>query len=522
MSGDRPRPEPKHPLDYLFYPRSVAVVGNLSRPGSAGRLYYLGPLLELGYQGRVYAVDTKGQEVAGARTYRSVKEIPGPVDLVIGCLPAKRTPDLVAECRDAGVKVVQIFSAGFAEMGEPEGKELQRQLKDVIRSDRPRVVGPNCMGVYCPESRISFCADYPRDPGPIGLICQSGGIAGCIVRAATDRGLRFSKVVSFGNAVDVDECDLLEYLAHDPETRIIAAYLEGTRNGTRFMDALRTAASAKPVVILKGGVTNGGSRATASHTGALAGSDAVWDGIFRQTGAIRIHSIEEMVDVLVALWRMKPPRGTNTCLAGSGGGPSVLSTDECEREGLRMVPMPEEVRKRVAGILLATGFPLAGNMVGNPIDATGLGGPVVSATGDASEILHYPWETVFKRGDTGWGDLTAALHKWPGLNLVIFHCPIDNLPLPITEAMIAVQISRIAAAVQLCRLPAAMVVHFAANESSRRLSYRSRQECDARGIPLFTSVGSAALAIRRLMQFNRTYPGILAEVRICHCDGLLI
>ncbi len=262
-------------LHCLFYPRSVAVVGNLSRPDSAGRLYYLGPLLELGYRGRVYAVDTKGKEVPGVPTYRSVKEIPGPVDLVMSCLPAKRTPALIVECRDAGVKVVQIFSAGFGEMDEPEARQAEQELRAAIRAGGPRVVGPNCMGVYCPESRVSFCADYPRSPGPVGLICQSGGITGCTIRAAADRGLGFSKVVSFGNAADVDECELLEYLTQDPETRIIAAYLEGTKNGTRLVEALRTAASTKPVVVLKGGVTNGGSRATASHTGALAGSDAV-------------------------------------------------------------------------------------------------------------------------------------------------------------------------------------------------------------------------------------------------------
>ncbi len=226
-----------------------------------------------------------------------------------------------------------------------------------------------------------------------------------------------------------------------------------------------------------------------------------------------------MVDMLVALWRMKLPSGTNTCLVGSGGGPSVLATDDCEREGLIAVPMPEEVKKRVLSVLLATGFPLAGNMVGNPIDATGLGGPMVSATGDASEILRLPWETEVKKGDSGWGDLTAALDKWPGLNLVIFHCPVDNLPMRITEAMVAVQISRLAAAVQLCRLPAAMVVHLTTSERSRSLSCRARQECDARGIPLFNSVGSAALAIRRLIEFDRDHPGVLAQVRKRHNRG---
>ncbi len=255
-SSEKSRDERSQSLDYLFYPRSVAVVGALSHPEKWYiRQYYIAPLLELGFKGNIYAVDTKGKDVPGAVTCRSIREIPAPLDLVVGCIPAKRTPDLVAECREAGVKVVQIFSAGFAETGEREGIEAQEQLKGMIGETGPRIVGPNCMGAYCPESGISFCTDYPKEPGPVGLICQSGGITGCTVRAVAERGLRFSKVVSFGNAVDVDECDLLEYLAHDPQTKVIAAYLEGTKDGARFVQVLKAAASIKPVVMLKGGAS---------------------------------------------------------------------------------------------------------------------------------------------------------------------------------------------------------------------------------------------------------------------------
>ncbi len=362
-SHREPAHEKAHNLDRLFHPGSVAVVGALSDAEKWYiRQYYIAPLLELGYKGRIYAVDSRGKDVPGAVSCRSVREIPGPVDLVVGCLSARRTPGLVAECREAGVRFVQIFSAGFAETGEPEGIEAQRRLKAAMGADGPRIVGPNCMGVYCPGSGLSFCADYPREPGPIALICQSGGITGCTVRAVAERGLRFSKVASFGNAVDVDECDLLAYLAHDPQTKVIAAYIEGTKDGARFAEVLRAAAAAKPVVILKGGATDAGVRAAGSHTGALAGSDAVWDGLFRDAGVIRTNSVEETADMLVALLRMRPPRGTSTCLVGNGGGPTVLSTDECERAGFRIAPMPEEIRQRLLRFV-----PAAGTMVRNPL-----------------------------------------------------------------------------------------------------------------------------------------------------------
>jgi hypothetical protein len=312
--------------------------------------------------------------------------------------------------------------------------------------------------------------------------------------------------------VDVDECDLLEYLAQDPQTKIIAAYIEGTRNGPRFVSALKAAAMMKPVVMLKGGASDAGARATVSHTGALAGSDAVWDGLLRQSGVIRTFSIEETADMLVALLRMKPPTGTSTFLVGNGGGPTVLSTDECEKAGLRIAPMPDHIRQRLLQFV-----PVAGTMVRNPFDANGLNAIVVqervSASVDALEVLRYPWETVIRKGDHGWGDLTAMLDDWPGLDLALFQCPVDNNPMPITEAMIAAQIGPVMAAAEHCGLPAAIVIHFTTNETSRRLSYNAQQVCHEKGIPLFTSVRRAALATLRLMEYDRTHPGVLARTQ---------
>ncbi len=231
------------------------------------------------------------------------------MDHVIVSIPAKYTPALMEECLAKGVKVVHVFSSGYAETGEPDRIELQNQLVEIARQGNMRIIGPNCLGLYYPKGKIGLSPDFPMEAGSIGYLCQSGGNVDFTVRSATARGLRFSKVVSYGNASDINECDLLDYFAWDPETKVIAAYIEGISDGRRFDAALKKAAAVKPVVVFKGGYTAGGLRAAASHTGSLAGADAVWSGILKQAGAIRVYSVEEMVDMLMALLRMTPPEG---------------------------------------------------------------------------------------------------------------------------------------------------------------------------------------------------------------------
>ena len=450
--------------------------------------------------------------MAEVPVYRSLADIPGPVDHVICCVAAKRTPQLITECRDHGVKSVQIFSAGFAETGEPEGIETQRRLVEIAQSSGLRIIGPNCMGLYCPESGLSFCSSFPLDAGPVGLMCQSGGNTTYIIRVAAERGLRFSKGISYGNACDVDEGDLLEYLANDPKTKVIAAYIEGTKNGTRLLERLTAATSAKPVVIFKGGYTEAGRRATASHTGALAGSDVVWDGLLKQAGAVRVYSVEEMVDMLVALLRLKPPLGLNTCVAGNGGGASVFATDECEQAGLKLLHIPVEIRNRLRAFI-----PLAGSMLRNPIDTNGLNAIAVrkEVVGDgvAVGLEDNPWDTIVRQGDRGWGDLMAALEDWPGLDLAMFHYAIDLNPLDITEAMILAGAGPMIAGARRCRLPTAVVLHFIAGESSLRALLKTQRMCLESGLPLFLSMKGAARAIRRLIDFNKAHPGMLDKVQ---------
>ncbi|MEE8174054.1 MAG: CoA-binding protein, partial [Dehalococcoidia bacterium] len=285
-------------LEYIFHPRSIAVVGASTQPSGSAANIFIEPLLILDYPGAIYPINPKGGELLGLKIYPTLADVPGPVDLATICVPAPLVPQVMADCAHKGVKLAQIFTAGFSESGEA-GERLEAEIAAIARRGGVRVIGPNCMGIYCPGTGLSFNPYFPRDSGAVGFLSQSGANINDVVEPGVHRGLHFSKVVSYGNACDLNECDFLEYLAGDPETQIIAMYIEGTRDGQRFIKALSQATRAKPVIILKGGRTRGGSRATLSHTGSLAGDDAVWDALCRQMGVIQAYNVEELIDVLV-------------------------------------------------------------------------------------------------------------------------------------------------------------------------------------------------------------------------------
>jgi len=350
-------------LEFLFHPRSIALAGiSISDPEHWTRTFF-DSLMEFQFAGPIYPVNPKGGEIGGLKVYPSLEDIPDTVDYVIGTVPNRVAPKLVEECARKGVKAVHFCTAGFSETGEEEGKRLELELARVSRNMGIKIIGPNCMGIYCPESRLSFDVDFPKESGPVGVISQSGGNALAIVKQAMCRGVRFSKLISYGNACDVGESDLLEYLTADPNTRIIALYIEGVRDGKRFLRALEEAAREKVVILLKGGVTEGGARGAAGHTGSLAGSEVTWDSLCKQLGVVRVYSLEEWADALVTFLFMRPPRGRNVALIGAGGGASVLIADEFEKRGLRVPELPEEIRNRIGEFT-----PAAGNILRNPVD----------------------------------------------------------------------------------------------------------------------------------------------------------
>jgi acyl-CoA synthetase (NDP forming) len=481
-------------LEYVFSPRSMAVVGLSPDPhGTWLNQVYLEAPLNAGFKGPVYPVNLKGGYIGKLHVYTSLRDVPGPVDYVVSCVPAWQTPELLEDCRASGVKVVQLYTAGFSETGQGEGIELQKQLVEMARRGRLRLIGPNCMGVYCPSSGMSFSLDFPREPGNIGLLCQSGGNAIYLIRSGAARGLRFSKGISYGNACDLNECDILEYLADDPETKVIAAYLEGTTDGRRLADVLAEAASTKPVVIYKGGYTEAGSRAAASHTGAMAGSQAIWDGVIRQAGAIRVNSVEDMADMLMALLRMKPPRGLNTCVVGVGGGASVLATDELEKAGLKLPPIPASIQERMQQII-----PPAGGMLRNPIDAFPLTGLILTRQAAGASLA-----SSVGRGDKGWGDFISLIEEWQDIDLVVFQFAFDIPPIPVGN-WVAATIAPTLAAVKLCRLPSVVVFHSIVTDASWQASRRMQEICLAEGIPFFLSLRGAAQSIGRIVEVGKT------------------
>ncbi len=350
-----------HPLEEILHPRSIAVVG---ASGSGGRgAGFITPLQELGFKGKIYPVNPKYSEVGGIKAYPSVRDIPGPVDYVISSIPASQVLGMIEDCSQKGVKAIHLFTARFSETGRKEAAELEQEILRQARKWGIRLIGPNCMGVYYPAEGISFSGGMPSESGSVGLASQSGQAVHDIVDLTTRRGIRFSKAISYGNALDFNECDYLDYFAQDPETKIILMYIEGVRDGKRFLDSLRCATAIKPVIIVKGGRGESGTRATASHTASLAGSIEIWKAVVNQAGAIGAADLEELADLAIAFYFLPPTRGRRVGVTGGGGGSSVLAADQCEEAGLNVIPLPAEIREE----LKSQGNPIW-DWIGNPAD----------------------------------------------------------------------------------------------------------------------------------------------------------
>lgn len=349
-------------LEAAFTPRSVAVLGASTRDRGRANGFIWG-MQEMGYPGRIYPVNPHADEIMGYKCYPSLAAVPEVPDLVIMAVGAGRAEQALEECIAKGARNIHMFTAGFAETGEEEGAQLAERLREVAARGRLNIVGPNCMGIYSPRGRISPWGRLPTEVGPIAFLTQSGALGSEFVRLVPDHGLRMSKVISYGNGYVLDCTDYLEYLERDPDTKFIAMYLEGVRDGPKLLRMVQRISLTKPVIILKGGLTAAGAKAAASHTGSLAGESAIWDAFFAQSGAIRVDSMEEMVDVLQALVRLPPCTGRGVALVGGAGGTSVAATDICARSGLNVPTVTEETQRE-----LRTFIGVAGTSVQNPLD----------------------------------------------------------------------------------------------------------------------------------------------------------
>jgi acyl-CoA synthetase (NDP forming) len=353
----------------MFYPRALAVVGVSRHETKFGSLF-LQALLDFGFKGNIYPVNPAGTEILGLRTYPSLRDIPEPVDLAAIMVPAHLVPAVLEDCLARGIRAAEVFTSGFAESGDERATALQRELTLIARRGI-RIIGPNCFGIYCPGSGLTLLpgGDFPRESGPVAFISQSGGHAVEFARGARGRGIRFSKVISYGNGCDVNEADLLEYMRDDDETEIVAMYVEGPREGRRFAQLVRDLAPRKPIVIWKAGLTRTGARAVQSHTGSLGGEEAVWGALFKQTAAVPVHSLEELADTVLAFLHLPASTGRRVGVVGGGGGVSVSAADACDRVGLDVPPFDEDVQQKLRQIL-----PAAGTSLRNPVD---IGVPLV-------------------------------------------------------------------------------------------------------------------------------------------------
>ena len=374
-------PGERQQLDRMFNPRGIALFGGASTADSFGKLIILSHI-QYGYQGGLYPISSKGGEIAGLKIFRSLSEVEGPVDLASISVPARAVPEVMRECLNHGLTGVQIHSSGFGETGEREGAALEAEVAR-IAADGLRVVGPNCFGIHCPRGGITLLPGlgFSKEPGPVAMISQSGGVATDFGYEARFLGLGLSKVVSFGNGCDLDAVKLLDYLADDPETRYIAAYLEGVGDGRRFLDLVGKVTPEKPVVIWKGGLTPLGGRAAMSHTGSMGGEAKVWDGALSQAGAASVQGLDEMMDTLAALKYLKAPC-QRIAFLGGGGAIGVFSSDLAYRWGLEVPTFSLETQKRLREF-----FPTPGNSMANPLDTGTPALPVETLQALAREIL---------------------------------------------------------------------------------------------------------------------------------------
>lgn len=349
-----------HPLNKMFHPSSIAVVGASSIVSETG---WVKRLLDFGYKGKIYPINPKVTEIQGLKAYPNVAAVPNPIAYAILNIPAHLVPQAMQDCVTKGVKFVHCFAAGFSETDTEEGRRLQAEITKIASVWGVRLIGPNCMGVYCPESRMTFGEDFPKETGRIALISQSGAEASRLIFLCHDVNLYFSKVVNYGNAADVDGPELLEYLAQDTETDVIALYIEGVKNYPRFISAVKQCMKKKPVIILKAGLTKNGADVASFHTASITGAKAVWDAFFKQTGAISAQTMDEVADIIQGLTRIKKLQCRRVAIIGRGGGIGVVATDICERAGLIVPPFSPETHQKLLKIRSD-----AGAMLRNPVE----------------------------------------------------------------------------------------------------------------------------------------------------------
>jgi acyl-CoA synthetase (NDP forming) len=348
-------------IENIFHPRSVAVIGVSDKSNRLGNIL-LHSIMDMGFKGDLYPVNPREDQVMGLRCYPSLGAIDGPVDSVIISVHPKGVPDVIEDCVAKGVRAAVIFSSGFREKGG-EGMRAEAEIVRKARAGGVRIIGPNCMGLYSPSSGLSFFPGMPKEKGTVAFLSQSGSLTNLLGLFAGIRGIRFSKMISVGNAADLDVNDFLEYLGYDSETRLIVLYLEGVEDGRRFISLAKDISLKKPILLWKGGETEGGRKAAGSHTGSLSGSGEIWEAAIRQAGMVKVENLNELMGFITAFQNPSLPMGNRVAIMSGPGGPAVSAADACEKEGLRLARLSSETEK-----MLADFVPELGASISNPVD----------------------------------------------------------------------------------------------------------------------------------------------------------
>ena len=494
----------EHPLDPIFHPRATAIVGVSSRP--SGRGGFLQAMMEAGYHDEhgLYPVNPKMDEVEGLRCYPGVLDCPDPLDHVISQIPADGVPRLVDQCIKKGVRSIHLYTAGFSETGDELRSQWEAEIVARARDARVRLIGPNCMGLYVPGVGLAFMGGFPREPGNVFLLSQSGANAGDIIGGLSRRGVRFSKAVSFGNGADLRAHHFFDYAADDPQSEVVIAYMEGIQDGRALFAALKRCAAVKPTIVLKGGLSAAGARAANSHTGSLAGSSEIFEALCRQTGAIRAEHMAELHDLVVALTTgVRGVRGTGVALVSGGGGFAVLSSDAIAAEGLDVPPLPEAAQDKLRMFV-----PVAGTSVRNPIDSNIMGGRGRNRVRDTLSVVASaePIDAVFTAVG-GWNPRWTPPARSDG-----DQDDTSNDPLMQGSDGSAAERAR-AAAGEIGALQQEFGVPFvaisrergpAADDSGRTFS----DEAYRQGIGVFPTVTRAARAVSRVLEWRRRREGL--------------
>jgi len=350
-------------LKSIFEPDSIAVVGASASPGKWGNTI-LKNLLDSGFEGEVYPVNPREKEILGQTCYPSVLDIPVPVDLAVITVPSSLVFAVTEECGKKGIKGIIMITAGFSETGD-DGRQLEEKLIEIVEHYGMRLMGPNTLGVV--NSKIGMNASIISrlpNPGGISFITQSGTLGLALADWTMEMGLGLHIVVSTGNKANIDDVDLLEYMDEDPDTNVIAMYVEGINRGREFINVAKRIS--KPILAVKAGRTESGSKAVFSHTGSLAGSDEVYSAAFKQAGIIRVEDIDDLFDSALALSVQPAPKGKRVGIISNGGGASIIASDACERMGLDIPGLEPETRGRIKEMV--SGFASARN----PVDTAGL------------------------------------------------------------------------------------------------------------------------------------------------------